>query len=95
MAPWVLGCELAGSDAYYAALWQRRAEWPPMAAIVWGMRDPALDSSLLTQLEAAYPDVPVTRIADAGHFPQEEDPPAVTAALQRALAQPTAATRSA
>ena len=84
-APWVLGCELAGSDAYYASLWQRRAAWPELAAIVWGMRDPVMTTSLLAQLEAAFPHVPVTRIEDAGHFPQEEDPQAVTAALQRAL----------
>lgn len=89
-APWVLGCELAGSDAYYAALWARRAEWPELAAIIWGMRDPALDSGLLAQLEAAFPHVRVTRLADAGHFPQEEDPRAVTDALARALSQPSA-----
>ena len=85
VAPWVLGCELAGSDAYYAALWRQRAAWPKLAAILWGERDPLLDTSLLAQLEAAFPQVPVTRFADAGHFPQEEDPQAVTAALRGAL----------
>lgn len=86
-APWVLGCELAGSDAFYASLWRRRAEWPALATIIWGMRDPILSTSLLAQLEAAFPGVPVARIADAGHFPQEEAPDAVTEALQRALAR--------
>jgi len=84
-APWVLGCELAGSDDFYGSLWQRRAEWPALAAIIWGMRDPVMSPSLLAQLEAAFPDVPVTRIEDAGHFPQEEQPRLVTAALERAL----------
>jgi haloalkane dehalogenase len=84
-APWVLGCELAGSDAFYKSLWQRRSEWPELAAIIWGMRDPLVSLSLLTQLTAAFPHVPVTRIADAGHFPQEEDPAAVSSALERAL----------
>jgi haloalkane dehalogenase len=87
IAPWVLGCELAGSDAYYAALWQRRSEWPELAAIIWGMRDAMLDSSLLAQLEAAFPNASVTRIVNAGHFPQEEDPVAVTASVQRALSR--------
>jgi pimeloyl-ACP methyl ester carboxylesterase len=84
-APWVLGCELAGSDAFYSSLWQRRSEWPELAAIIWGMRDPLVSPSLLRQLTAAFPDVPVTRIADAGHFPQEEDPAAVSTAIERAL----------
>jgi pimeloyl-ACP methyl ester carboxylesterase len=40
-----------------------------------------MDTSLLAQLEAEFPDVAVTRVADAGHFPQEEDPAAVSSAL--------------
>jgi pimeloyl-ACP methyl ester carboxylesterase len=86
-APWVLGCELAGSDAYYALLWQRRSEWPELAAIIWGMRDPLLKPSLLAQLEAAFPHVPVTRLADAGHFPQEEDARVVSAAISHCKVQ--------
>ena len=84
-APWVLGCELAGSGAFYDSLWQRRSQWPELAAIIWGMRDPALESALLAQLEAAFPTAAVTRIADAGHFPQEEAAQTVTDALRRAL----------
>jgi haloalkane dehalogenase len=85
-APWVLGCELAGSSAFYAGVWQQREKWPPLSAIIWGMRDPLLDPSLLAQLEAAFPHAPVTRIQDAGHFPQEEAGDVVTAALRKALA---------
>jgi pimeloyl-ACP methyl ester carboxylesterase len=84
-APWVLGCELAGSGSFYESLWQQRERWPRLAAIVWGMRDPALNTQLLLQLEAAFPQARVTRIADAGHFPQEEAPELVTAALREVL----------
>ena len=84
-APWVLGCELAGSSQYYAALWAQRDKWPALRAIIWGMRDPALDPSLLAQLEAAFPRAAITRIPDAGHFPQEEAAGVVTDALRRAL----------
>jgi haloalkane dehalogenase len=84
-APWVLGCELAGSSDFYASLWQQRASWPELSAIIWGMRDAALDNGLLAQLEAAFPAAQVTRIADAGHFPQEEEAHTVTAALRRVL----------
>lgn len=84
-APWVLGCELAGSAEFYARLWRERDKWPPLSAVIWGTRDPVLDSGLLAQLEAAFPDAVVTRLADAGHFPQEEAPEAVTAALRSAL----------
>lgn len=47
----------------------------------WASVPNSLSESLLAQLTAADPDVPVTRIADAGHFPQEEAP----AAIERAL----------
>jgi haloalkane dehalogenase len=84
-APWVLGCELAGSSAYYDSLWKRRAQWPELAAIIWGMRDPALDAGLLSQLAEAFPRARITRLADAGHFPQEEHPDDVSAALRSAV----------
>lgn len=84
VAPWVLGCELAGSDPYYATLWERRAalvEKP--VTLVWGTRDPAFGSSYLEHWSDALPSARVVRI-DAGHFPQEEAPDAVTEAIRAA-----------
>lgn len=85
LAPWVLGCELAGSDPYYAALWERRA---PLARVpttlVWGMADPAFGEAYLDRWRAALPDAAVVTLNGVGHFPQEEAPDAVTDAIRAA-----------
>jgi haloalkane dehalogenase len=49
------------------------------------MRDPAFGEEALARWQAAFPRAVVTRIDSAGHFPQEEDPDAVTNALRDAL----------
>lgn len=89
-APWVLGCELLESNAFYESLWQRRAELPELRAILWGMRDPAFGTDELARFQSAFPRARVTRFDDAGHFPQEELPQAVTQALLAALHEPAA-----
>ena len=87
VAPWVLGCELAGSDAYYAALWERRASLLGVpTALVWGMRDPAFGPAYLAHWRSALPHARVHALPDAGHFPQEEAPAALLAALRENLA---------
>jgi pimeloyl-ACP methyl ester carboxylesterase len=87
MAPWVLGCELAGSNAYYAQLWERRAQLARFPlTIVWGEQDPAFGRKELARWQDAFPAASVQLLADAGHFPQEEDPDAVIAAIRRAAA---------
>jgi haloalkane dehalogenase len=86
-APWVLGCELAGSDAYYATLWERRALLQRVpVTLVWGMRDPAFGRSYLARWRQALPDARVHELPDVGHFPQEEAPDALNVALRAALA---------
>ena len=86
-APWVLGCELAGSDPYYASLWSRRAALREVpATLVWGMRDPAFGAAYLARWREALPAARVHELADAGHFPQEEAPELLLAALREALA---------
>lgn len=82
-APWVLGCELAGSDPYYARLWGARqalADLP--VSIVWGMKDPAFGAEYLARWRLVLPQASVTELPAAGHFPQEEDPDAVAAAIR-------------
>ncbi len=82
MGPWVLGCELAGSDPFYARVWSacsRLAELP--LSIVWGMADPAFGAPYLARWREAFPHARVTTLDGAGHFPQEEAPDAVLEAL--------------
>lgn len=78
---------LRGSSAFYADLWERRAVLAgvPMA-IVWGMRDSAFLPPVLERWVAAFPRAVVTRVDDAGHWPHEEAPGAVIAALRSRLA---------
>lgn len=81
-APWVLGCELAGSSAFYATLWAERAALAAIpSVIVWGERDPAFGPAYLERLRTALPQAEVRKLARVGHFPAEEAPDAVTSAI--------------
>ncbi len=75
---YALARALAGDDAHYASLWERRAVLArlPMS-IVWGMKDPAFQERHLARWTEAFPHARVTRLADVGHFPAEEAPQAV------------------
>lgn len=86
-APYVLGCELAGSDPFYAELWRARAALQRIpTTVIWGMRDPAFGPAYLARWRAELPDARVVMLDGVGHFPQEEAPEQVTAALSVALA---------
>lgn len=78
-----LAQSLLGSSAFYAAWWARRAalEQIPMS-VVWGMRDSAFGPAVLQRWIEAFPHARITRIEDAGHWPHEERPDAVIAALR-------------
>lgn len=85
IAPWVLGCELAGSDAYYTSLETGLLRAAPIPThIVWGERDPAFRRTQLERWRALLPHATVTRLPEVGHFPQEEDPRAILRVLQLA-----------
>ncbi|MFJ3762674.1 alpha/beta fold hydrolase [Streptomyces sp. NPDC090080] len=53
------------------------------AMLLYGMQDTALvPEHIIPAFTAAFPDAPVIEVANAGHFPQEDNPDAVLAALQ-------------
>jgi haloalkane dehalogenase len=82
-APWVLGRALAAADPYYATLWERRAALRAVpTSLVWGMRDPAFGPAYLERWRAALPEARVHELPGIGHFPQEEAPELVLAALR-------------
>jgi len=88
IAPWVLGCELAGSDAFYARVWAARERLAALPlSIVWGLEDPAFGTSYLARWTETFPHAGVTELPRVGHFPQEEAPQAVVSALERLLAR--------
>jgi haloalkane dehalogenase len=84
---WPLAKALLDSSAHYDALWQRRERLRGLPAlIVWGMKDPAFPPRLLAKWREALPQARVVELAQSGHWPHEEEPEAVVAALEEFLA---------
>ena len=54
------------------------------SAIVWGEKDPVL-GKVLRRIKRQLPEADVT-VTDAGHFIQEEEPPAIADAIRRVAA---------
>jgi haloalkane dehalogenase len=77
---------LEGSREYYARLWGQvdRLRNRPVS-IIWGMKDSAFGPDQLAKWRAALPHARVTEIPGAGHWPHEEAPDAVIAALRTSV----------
>jgi haloalkane dehalogenase len=83
---WQLARSLLASGDYYAQLWQRRDALRDIPAlIVWGMQDPTYTPHHLRRWQRALPLAQTLDLGDAGHWPHEEQPHVVTAALRQFL----------
>lgn len=83
---WQLARSLLGSGDFYARLWQRREALRSIPSlIVWGMQDPAFTPQHLRRWQRALPAAEVFDVGDAGHWPHEEQPQQVGAAISRFL----------
>jgi pimeloyl-ACP methyl ester carboxylesterase len=60
-------------------------DWPKPLFLAWGMRDPVAVPSVLEGLRELRPRVPVTELAELGHYPQIEEPARIAEAVQAAL----------
>jgi pimeloyl-ACP methyl ester carboxylesterase len=60
-------------------------DWPGRLSLAWGLQDPVATTDVLEGLRELRPDVPVTELPELGHYPQIEDPAAISEALDRAL----------
>lgn len=79
---WALARALLASSDFYADLWARRAALAELPAlIVWGVRDPAFPPRFLARWREALPRAQVVELP-VGHWPQEEAPDEVIAALR-------------
>jgi haloalkane dehalogenase len=81
-----LARSLLGSRAHYQSLLDgigRLREVPVL--IVWGMKDSAFQPYQLERWRALVPEAKVETIEGAGHWPHEEDPALVVAAVERFL----------
>lgn len=83
---YALAYGLLGADALYADLWARRHALQTVPVqVVWGMRDSAFGPQCLARWREGLPHAQVTELPGAGHWPQEEAPHAVVAALSRVV----------
>jgi haloalkane dehalogenase len=84
---WPLARALLASSAFYESLWRERAALTALPAlIVWGTRDSAFRPNQLARWTTVLPNATVVELADAGHWPHEEEPDRVVDALTRFLA---------
>lgn len=88
---WTLAHALLASSDFYATLWDRRSALRALPAlIVWGTEDPAFHLPHLARWREALPDAEVVELP-VGHWPHEEAPAEVLAAVSRFLDRTTAA----
>ncbi len=81
-----LAKSLLGSRAHYQSLVDRIGALGQVPVlIVWGMKDSAFQPYQLERWRSLLPDAIVVPIAGAGHWPHEEEPAAVVAAIARFL----------
>ncbi len=70
----------------YAERWHGAVrDWAGPLSFAWGLQDPVATPAVLEALIELRPAAPVDRLPELGHYPQLEDPKAITAALGAAL----------
>lgn len=83
---WPLAKALIDSSAHCESLWERREALRRLPALlVWGMKDPAFPPRLLAKWREALPQAEVVELAQSGHWPHEEEPEKVVAAMEAFL----------
>jgi haloalkane dehalogenase len=86
---WPLARALLGSTAYYDALYQQRDRLRGIRAlVVWGTRDAAFKPHHLVRWRAMLPHARALELP-TGHWPHEEDPESVAAAVRDFLTATT------
>ena len=70
-------------DRWHGAI----SDWRGPLSLAWGLEDPVATVNVLDAVIGLRPDAPVDRLAGLGHYPQIEDPPAIAAAVEGALAR--------
>ena len=81
-----LAKSLLGSRAYYQSLLDRLPGLRRVPTlIVWGMKDSAFQPYQLERWRTLLPEAEVAAIEGAGHWPHEEEPALVVAAIERFL----------
>ncbi|MBL7987881.1 MAG: alpha/beta fold hydrolase [Chlorobi bacterium] len=74
---------LLNDQEWFQILWERRgvlAQLPTL--LIWGMKDTFARPEYLQKFAAGFPNNQIIRLESAGHFPQEEEPEQVAAAIK-------------
>jgi haloalkane dehalogenase len=81
---WVFPKEIIASSDWLGELWskRKRLSGKPMH-ILWGMKDIAFREKELDTWSEAFPEARVTRLANVGHYVQEEAPLELVKALEQ------------
>lgn len=82
----VLAKSLLGSRAHYQSLLDRMSRLQRLPVlIVWGIKDTAVKPYQLARWRELLPEAVVAEVGQAGHWPHEEDPRLVIAAIEQFL----------
>ena len=85
-ASWSLPAQILRSGPWFDFQWARRgALQSKPALIVWGSKDTVMPRTGAEQLLAAFPEASVLRLPLSGHYPHEDQPGEVIAAIERLL----------
>lgn len=83
---WALAKSMQHSAAFHESLWNRRAALTNHPAlIVWGLKDTAFTPESLAKLRQFLPRAQVLELAEAGHWPHEEQPEVCSRAVSQFL----------
>lgn len=83
---WVFPGRIIGSSPWLASLWSRIGLLKGKKVLLaWGMKDIAFREHELNIWKQAFPDAPVVRFEDAGHYVAEEKPAELAAAIRKFL----------
>src|ERR1044072_3989993 len=72
------------TDRWHGAI----RDWPKPLTLAWGMQDPVARVEVLRGLQELRPGVETIELPVAAHYPQIEQPEAISAALDAALRSP-------
>lgn len=84
---WALAYAMLASSAFYRSLWDRRSVLGGLRClVVWGVADSAFQPRQLARWRTVLPHATVVALERSGHWPHEEEPTQVIAALRAHLA---------
>lgn len=79
---------LLHDQEWFQSLWEQREQFARLPKLlIWGMKDPMIVPAYLATFCAAFPEADVLRLEGTGHFPQEENPGEVSAAIRTFMQQ--------